>query len=76
MSESGTVVIEMPPAEGGVLARIWRSITGVGQALLLGLGIFACFFGVLVYAVIHLFWVVKVRWKRRRRRRTARSGQV
>lgn len=69
LSESGTVIVEIPPAEGGVLARIWRSITGVGKALLLGLGIFACLFGVLVYMVIHLFWVVKVRRQRRRRRR-------
>ena len=69
LSESGTVIVEVAPVEGGVLTRIWRSITGVGKALLLGLSLFACLFGVLVYAVIHLFWVVKVRWQRRRRKR-------
>ena len=49
------------------LVRTWHAITGVGKPLLLGLAIFAVAGGLLVYALIQLGWVWRVRRKRRRR---------
>jgi uncharacterized protein (DUF2062 family) len=58
-----------------VIDRTWREsishwfeqITTVGKPLAVGLVILACFFGVAVYAVVSLLWVLKTRWSRRQR---------
>jgi uncharacterized protein (DUF2062 family) len=39
----------------------------VGKPLAVGLVILACFFGVAVYALVSLVWVLKTRWSRRQR---------
>ena len=51
------------------LARTSKRLGQVGKPLLLGLGMFAIGFGLLVYALVHLVWVWRVRMKRRQRRR-------
>jgi uncharacterized protein (DUF2062 family) len=66
-----------------VVDRTWRQsishwfeqITTVGKPLAVGLVILACFFGVAVYAVVSLLWVLKTRWSRRQRirQRTAKT---
>jgi uncharacterized protein (DUF2062 family) len=58
-----------------VIDRTWREsishwfeqITTVGKPLAVGLVILACFFGVAVYVVVSLLWVLKTRWSRRQR---------
>jgi uncharacterized protein len=49
------------------LSHWFEQITSVGKPLAVGLVILACFFGVAVYAVISLVWVLKTRWGRRQR---------
>jgi uncharacterized protein (DUF2062 family) len=66
-----------------VVDRTWRQsishwfeqITTVGKPLAVGLVILACFFGVAVYAIVSLLWVLKTRWSRRQRirQRTAKT---
>jgi uncharacterized protein (DUF2062 family) len=58
-----------------VIDRTWREsishwfeqITTVGKPLAVGLVSLACFFGVAVYVVVSLLWVLKTRWSRRQR---------
>jgi len=58
-----------------VIDRTWREsishwfeqITTVGKPLVVGLVILACFFGVTVYVVVSVLWVLKTRWSRRQR---------
>ncbi|MDZ7858233.1 DUF2062 domain-containing protein [Sphaerotilus sp.] len=57
---------EATPQRDG-LAGTWDRITGVGKPLLLGLSIFACGFGLLVYLVVGWVWQWRVYAKRRRR---------
>ncbi|MEY4506844.1 MAG: hypothetical protein RL297_1422 [Pseudomonadota bacterium] len=47
----------------------FEQITSVGKPLALGLVILACVFGVLIYALVSLLWVLKTRWSRRQRQR-------
>lgn len=54
---------------GGWWVRTWRQVTGVGKPLMAGLVTFAVGGGLLVYALISLFWVLRVRRKRRLRLR-------
>jgi uncharacterized protein (DUF2062 family) len=49
------------------IADWFEQITTVGKPLAVGLVILACFFGVAVYAVVSLLWVLKTRWSRRQR---------
>ena len=49
--------------------RTWHQITGMGKPLMLGLVCFAVGGGLLVYTLISLFWVLRVRHKRRQRLR-------
>ena len=60
-----------PPthAQGNWWLRTWHQITGVGKPLMLGLVSFAVGGGLLVYTLISLFWVLRVRRKRRQRLR-------
>jgi uncharacterized protein (DUF2062 family) len=51
--------------------RTWEAITGVGKPLVVGLAIFACVFGLAVYALVHAIWRLRVMAKRRRRQRSA-----
>ena len=69
----GTGSVDQPPAAtaGNWLQRTWASLQRVGKPLLLGLAIFACGFGLLVYALVHLGWRAQVRIKRWRRMRAA-----
>ena len=69
----GTAVVDKPPvdAAGNWLQRTWASLQRVGKPLVLGLAIFACGFGLLVYALVHLGWRAQVRIKRWRRMRAA-----
>lgn len=68
--ESAVLTTEATGAEPGWLARLGS----VGKPLVLGLGILAVGFGVLVYVLISAGWALRVRWKRRRqlRQRQAR----
>ena len=50
------------------LARTGKRLGQVGKPLALGLGLFAIGFGLLVYGLVHLLWVWRVRMKRRQRR--------
>ncbi|GCL63276.1 DUF2062 domain-containing protein [Pseudaquabacterium pictum] len=69
----GRAQAEPPPAEasGNWLQRTWASLQRVGKPLVLGLAIFACGFGLLVYLLVHLGWRAQVRFKRWRRTRAA-----
>jgi uncharacterized protein (DUF2062 family) len=58
-------------AAGNWFQRTWASLTRVGKPLVLGLAIFACGFGGLVYVLVHLGWRAQVRFKRWRRTRAA-----
>jgi uncharacterized protein len=58
-------------AQGNWLQRTWASLQRVGKPLVLGLAIFACGFGLLVYALVHLGWRAQVHFKRWRRTRGA-----
>ena len=58
-------------AQGNWLQRTWDGLQRVGKPLLLGLVIFACGFGLLVYALVHLVWRAQVCLKRWRRMRAA-----
>ncbi len=72
-----TIDAALPPspgasaAQGNWLQRSWAGLQRVGKPLLLGLVIFACGFGLLVYLLVHLGWRAQVRFKRWRRRRVA-----
>ncbi len=68
--------VAVPPpagaaAQGNWLQRTWAGLQRVGKPLMLGLAIFACGFGLLVYALVHLGWRAQVRFKRWRRRHGA-----
>lgn len=69
----GTGSVDNPPADtaGNWLQRTWAGLQRVGKPLLLGLALFACGFGLLVYALVHLVWRAQVRFKRWRRIRAA-----
>lgn len=70
--QAGSTTGSTPSAEvasGNWLQRTWASLQRVGKPLLLGLGLFACGFGLLVYALVHLGWRAQVRFKRWRRTR-------
>lgn len=69
----GTGPVDKPHADtaGNWLQRTWASLQRVGKPLVLGLAIFACGFGLLVYALVHLVWRARVRFKRWRRMRAA-----
>lgn len=67
----GSAATAPPDAGGHWLRRTWASLQRVGKPLVLGLAIFACGFGVLVYALVHLVWRAQVRFKRWRRTRAA-----
>ena len=58
-------------SQGNWLQRSWAGLQRVGKPLILGLVIFACGFGLLVYALVHLVWRAQVRYKRWRRTRAA-----
>lgn len=45
----------------------FHKMTTVGKPLAVGLVILAFVFGVLVYALVSLIWVLKIRWSRRQR---------
>ena len=64
-------VAAAPGATGNWFQRTWQQIAGVGRPLVVGLVIFACGFGSLVYLLIHLGWMAYIRLKRRRRLREA-----
>ena len=51
------------------LESTWDRIAGVGKPLMLGLVLFAVFFGVAVWVLVHLLWRLHVSVKRHRRRR-------
>lgn len=69
----GTAAARPAPdtASGNWLQRSWAGLQRVGKPLVLGLAIFACGFGLLVYALVHLGWRAQVRFKRWRRTRSA-----
>ncbi len=52
---------------GESLSDWFAQITTVGKPLAVGLVILACVFGVLVYGLVSLLWVLKTRWSRRQR---------
>ncbi len=56
------------------LSHWFEQITTVGKPLAVGLVILACVFGVAVYSLVSLVWVLKTRWSRRQRirQRTAK----
>ncbi len=60
-------------AHGSWWQRSWQGLRQVGKPLLLGLVLFACGFGLLVYLLVHGLWRLQVLLKRRRR---LRSGQA
>ena len=60
--------------QGSWLQRSWLGLRQVGKPLLLGLLLFACGFGVLVFLLVHGLWRLQVRRKRRRRLRGGRAG--
>lgn len=72
LASAGTLpVADAPASAGNWLERSWAGVQRVGKPLLLGLGLFACSFGLLVYLLVHLGWHARVRWKRWRRTRAA-----
>lgn len=58
-------------SQGNWLQRSWAGLQRVGKPLVLGLAIFACGFGLLVYLLVHLAWRAQVNFKRWRRTRAA-----
>lgn len=60
--------------QGSWLQRSWQGLRQVGKPLLLGLVLFACGFGLLVYLLVHGLWRLQVLLKRRRRLRGGRAG--
>ena len=62
-------------AKDSVADRTWtesvsewfKTITTVGKPLAVGLVILACVFGILVYLLVNMIWVLKTRWSRRQR---------
>lgn len=52
---------------GESLAHWFEQISTVGKPLAVGLVILACVFGVMVYVLVSLLWVLKTRWSRRQR---------
>lgn len=56
------------------LSHWFEQITTVGKPLAVGLVILACVFGLAVYSLVSLVWVLKTRWSRRQRirQRTAK----
>jgi uncharacterized protein len=61
------VAVEAAVEDEGPLLQAWNFVVGVGRPLVVGLAIFAVGFGLLVYALISLFWLLRVRLKRRSR---------
>lgn len=57
------------------LSLWFQKMSTVGKPLAVGLVILACVFGVSVYALVSLIWVLKTRWSRRQRirQRAARN---
>jgi uncharacterized protein (DUF2062 family) len=51
--------------------RAWDAVTGVGKPLVVGLAIFAVFFGLAIYLLVGQVWRARVCWKRRQRLRRA-----
>lgn len=51
----------------GWWATLMGHLSGVGKPVLVGLVIFACGGGLLVYALISGLWILKTRWQRRQR---------
>jgi hypothetical protein len=80
LGESGSPPGMPPPApdsNGGVLDwldRAWQGVRQVGKPLILGLALFACGFGLLVYALVHALWRLRV-WIKRRRRLSDRASR-
>lgn len=63
-----------PEADTAVPDGEWLSwfsdwVAGVGKPLILGLALLASLVGIVTYYAVSLFWVVRVRMKRRARRR-------
>lgn len=54
-------------ADAGGWRSAWHFISGVGRPLVLGLALFAVASGIGLYLLISLGWVLRVRWRRRRR---------
>ena len=85
--ESSTMPEALKPLEVSpeVLDRSWgesvsawfKQITTVGKPLAVGLAILACVFGLAVYGLVSLIWVLKTRWSRYQRiRKRAERNQL
>jgi uncharacterized protein (DUF2062 family) len=61
---------------GESLSHWFAQITTVGKPLAVGLVILACVFGVLVYGLVSLLWVLKTRWSRRQRIRQRAAAKT
>ncbi|MBK9362646.1 MAG: DUF2062 domain-containing protein [Rubrivivax sp.] len=72
----GAILGEPPPRAGNFpeaesessgWQSAWHFVSGVGRPLVLGLALFAIASGIGLYLLISLGWVLRVRWRRRRR---------
>lgn len=61
-------------ADENWFVRAWLGLTSVGKPLMLGLVVFACGFGLLIYLLVNGIWHLRVRLKRRRRLRGQGAG--
>jgi uncharacterized protein (DUF2062 family) len=74
-SASLSEALQAVEAKDSVADRTWtegvsgwfKKMTTVGKPLAVGLLILACVFGVLVYLLVSVIWVLKTRWSRRQR---------
>jgi uncharacterized protein len=72
--ETSTEVVDRTWGES--LSHWFEQITTVGKPLAVGLVILACVFGVLVYGLVSLLWVLKTRWSRRQRIRQRTAAKT
>lgn len=72
-ARQGEVEAATERADANWFVRAWMGLTGVGKPLLVGLVIFACGFGLLVYLLVNTAWHLRVRIKRWRRLRLLRK---
>lgn len=52
---------------GERLSAWYQNMTTVGKPLAVGLVILACIFGLSIYGLVSLVWILKTRWSRRQR---------
>ena len=67
--------VSVPAPDEGWFAVARKAVLSAGKPLLVGLIVMASSLGLLTYLLVSSLWVLRVRWKRRRRRSRAASAR-